>query len=52
MPSLIVDSTSHLQKPVNVSSSPSSVSELSTTNSNNNGTQSLSPNENVCYIKK
>ncbi|CAF3908710.1 unnamed protein product [Rotaria sp. Silwood2] len=54
--SLVVDSTSHLQKIVNLSSSPSSVIESTTTNSNNNNnnnnnhnnnTQSISPNDNV-----
>ncbi|CAF1252744.1 unnamed protein product [Rotaria sordida] len=45
--SLVVDSTSHLQKIVNVSS-PSSINESITTNSNNNNiTQPLSPNDNV-----
>ncbi|CAF3590551.1 unnamed protein product [Rotaria sp. Silwood1] len=51
---LIIDSTSHLPKIVNVSSSPSSIIE-STTNSNtntntttnNNIIQSLSPNDNI-----
>lgn len=42
MPNLIVDSTSHLPETVSLPSSPSS------SNSTNNITQSLSPNDNVC----
>ncbi|CAF4731681.1 unnamed protein product, partial [Rotaria magnacalcarata] len=44
MPNIVVDSTSHLQQFINVSSS---MSESTTTNSNNSITQSLSPNDNV-----
>ncbi|CAF1328054.1 unnamed protein product [Adineta steineri] len=44
---LIVDSTSHLSQVTSVPSSPSSIIESTTANSNNNLIHSLSPNDNT-----